>query len=111
MEPPAVANPSHAAVIAAIESALAAAPENHELRVHLAELLLKANRRQRLFSTRRRCWRRYRITSWRWEPHRWPPRPRDKPRSLNVTHGCEPRSKRPTRSRLATLFPLRRLPS
>ncbi|MGA7411549.1 MAG: AAA family ATPase, partial [Bryobacteraceae bacterium] len=39
-----MANPSHAALILAIETALSAAPENHELRAHLAELLLKANR-------------------------------------------------------------------
>ncbi len=34
----------NAQVIAAIESAVAAAPQNHELRAHLAELLLAANR-------------------------------------------------------------------
>ncbi len=43
IEPPIMVTPSQA-VIAAIESALSAAPENHELRAHLAELLLKANR-------------------------------------------------------------------
>ena len=44
MKPPGMANQPNIALIGALETALAATAENHELRAHLADLLLKGNR-------------------------------------------------------------------